>query len=78
MWIIATEGAVRYQRKAKSPGELAYTVSQGMNKLNIFVQRQPVSQDYQSDSDEESDNAATTTDSEGPVPQRGRRKQKGK
>ena len=73
--ILATADALRDRRKAKAPGELADIVSQGMTRLQKLVQQQPASQ-YQSDSYEESANAAKTTDSEGPATRRGRRKQK--
>ena len=46
-------------------------VSQGMTRLHKLVQHQPVAPRYQSASDEESANAATTTDSEGLAAQRG-------
>ena len=74
--IIATADAARDQRKAKAPEELADMVSQGMTRLQQLVQQHPEPQQYQSESNEESAHAATTTDSEVPAPRRGRRKQK--
>ena len=64
--IIATVDAARDQRKSKAPGELADMVSQGMARLQQLVQQQPVAPNYQSKSDGEIANAATTTDSKGP------------
>ena len=74
---LATKDASQDCRKAKAPGELADMVSQGMTRMQQLVQQQPAPQ-YHLDSSKESDNAATTTDIEGPTPRRGRSKQKQK
>ena len=74
--ILATDDDTRDRRKALAPGELADMVSQGMTSLQQLIQKQLEPAHYQSERDEESANAATTTDSKGPSPRRGRRKQK--
>ena len=75
LMILATADAARDRSKSKAPGELADMVSQGINRLQQMVQQQPAPPLYQSESDEESVHAATTSDSNGPAPRRGRRKQ---
>ena len=74
--IIATADTARDRRKAKVPGELVDMASQGMNRLQQLINKQPYDTHYQSESDKEGANAAMTTDSEGPGPRKGRRKQK--
>ena len=72
--ILATVNAERDQRKSKAIGELADMVSQGITRLQQLDQKYPDPQSYQSESDKESTNAATTSDSDRQAPIRGRRK----
>ena len=74
--ILATVNAERDQRKSKAIGELADMVSQGITRLQQLVQQQPETPPYQPESDKENAHAATTSDSDGSSPRRGRRKQK--
>ena len=76
--ILATADAMRYRRKAKAPGELADMFSQGIKRLQQLVHKQTEPPHYQSESNKESANSATTTDSKGPAPRRGQRKHKEK
>ena len=62
--------------KSKEPVELADMVSQGMTRIQQFVQQKPAAPQYQSESDKDNANTATTTDSKGPAPRRGRRKKR--
>ena len=65
---LSTEDAVKDQRKAKAPGELADMVNQEMTRLQQLVQQHPEPPPYQSESNEESAHAPTTTDSKSPAP----------
>ena len=76
--ILATADAARDRRKAKTLGELADMISQGMTRLQQLVQQQPAAPKYHSENNKESANATTTMESKGPSLRRGRRKQKEK
>ena len=76
--ILAMADAAWDWQKSKEQGELADMVSQGINRLQQLVQQQPEPLPYQSESDEESAHAATTSESDKPAPRKGRRKWKEK
>ena len=74
--ILAVVDEAKNRRKAKTLGELADMVSQGMTRLQQLVQQLPAQRKYLSDSSDKSANASTTTDSEVSSVRQGRAKKK--